>query len=48
MAWLALGASTPLVVATSPSVGARKPKDLPEFRRVNTLLDNVKISLSGA
>lgn len=29
-------------------VGGRKPKDLPEFRWVNTLLGNVKTSLSGA
>ena len=28
--------------------GGRKPKDLPEFRWVNTLLGNVKTSLSGA
>jgi len=29
-------------------VGGRKPKDLPEFRWVNTVLGNVKTSLSGA
>ena len=29
-------------------VGARKPKDLPDFHWVNTLLGNVKTSLSGA
>jgi hypothetical protein len=28
--------------------GGRKPKDLPEFRWVNTVLGNVKTSLSGA
>ena len=29
-------------------VGARKPKDLPEFSWVNTLLGNLKTSLGGA
>jgi hypothetical protein len=29
-------------------VGARKPKDLPDFLWVNTVLGNVKTSLSGA
>ena len=29
-------------------MGARKPKDLPDFHWVNTLLGNVKTSLSGA
>jgi transposase-like protein len=29
-------------------VGGRKPKELPEFRWVNTMLGNVKTSLSGA
>lgn len=29
-------------------VGGRKPKDLPEFQWVNTILGNVKTSLSGA
>lgn len=29
-------------------VGARKPKDLPEFRWINTILGNLKTSLGGA
>ena len=29
-------------------VGGRKPKDLPEFNWINTVLGNLKTSLSGA
>jgi hypothetical protein len=29
-------------------IGARKPKDLPEFKWINTVLGNLKTSLSGS
>ena len=29
-------------------VGQRKPRDLPQFKSVNTVLDNLKTMLSGA
>jgi len=49
MAWPALpGSPTPAHEHTVIIVGARKPKDLPQFSWVNTVLGNLKTSLGGA